>query len=104
MKIDGNNPYLNPEIQLQQKELSSQQQQQDTQKVQEQSGGSRDRLELSVAGKELQYLSQKVSEEPEVRSERVAEIKSRIEAGTYDIQAQEIAESMINGSLIDKSA
>ncbi len=100
MKIDGNNPYLKPEFQLQQREAASQQ---ERQKVQEQPEGQRDRLELSVTGKELQYLSQKVSEAPEVRSERVAEIKSRIDAGTYDIKAQEIAEAMITGSLIDKS-
>lgn len=101
MKIDGNNPYLKPEFQLQQRELTPQQEQQ---KAQEQkTEGPRDRLEFSVTGKELQYLSQKVSEAPEVRSERVAEIKSRIEAGTYDIQAQEIAEAMITGGLIDKS-
>jgi negative regulator of flagellin synthesis FlgM len=103
MKIDGNNPYLKPELQLQQRELTPQQ---EKQKAQEQTEGprERDRLEFSVAGKELQYLSQKVSEAPEVRSERVAEIKSRIEAGTYNIQAEEIAEAMITGSLIDKSA
>ena len=100
MKIDGNNPYLKPEFQLQQRELASQQ---EKQKTQEQPEVPRDRLEFSVTGKELQYLSQKVSEAPEVRSERVAEIKSRIEAGTYNIQAQEIAEAMITGSLIDKS-
>ncbi|MFZ0430938.1 MAG: flagellar biosynthesis anti-sigma factor FlgM [Acidobacteriota bacterium] len=100
MKIDGNNPYLKPEFQLQQREQASQQ---EKQKVQEQPDGPRDRLEFSVTGKELQYLSQKASEAPDVRSERVAEIKSQIEAGTYNIQAQEIAEAMITGSLIDKS-
>lgn len=100
MKIDGNNPYLNPEFQVQQRELTSQR---EAQKTQEQPDANRDRLELSVTGKELQYLSQKVHEAPEVRSERVAEIKSRIDAGTYDIKAQEIAEAMITGSLIDKS-
>jgi len=99
MKIDGNNPYIRPEFQAQQKEQASQQEQ----KTQAEKN-TRDRLEFSVQGKELQYLSQKAVEAPEVRAERVAEIKSRIDAGTYNIKAQEIAESIITGSLIDKSA
>jgi negative regulator of flagellin synthesis FlgM len=99
MKIDGNNPYIRPEFQAQQKEQASQQEQ----KTQAEKT-TRDRLEFSVQGKELQYLSQKAVEAPEVRAERVAEIKTRVDAGTYNIKAQEIAESIITGSLIDKSA
>jgi flagellar biosynthesis anti-sigma factor FlgM len=101
MKIDGNNPYIRPEFQAQQKEQLSQQEQQQKAQAEKSSG---DRLEFSVTGKELQYLSQKAVEAPEIRAERVAEIKSRVDAGTYNIKAQEIAEAIITGSLIDKSA
>ena len=100
MKIDGNNPYFRPDYQVQQKEQLEQQEQQRAQAEQ----AARDRLEFSVTGKELQYLSQKAVEAPEVRAERVAEIKSRIDTGTYNIRAQEVAEAIITGSLIDKSA
>lgn len=100
MKIDGNSPYIRPDYQALQKDQVSQQEQQKSQA--EKSTG--DRLELSVTGKELQFLSQAASKAPEVRAERVAEIQAQIEAGTYNIKAQEIAEAIITGSLIDKSA
>ncbi len=100
MKIDGNNPYIRPELQAPQKEQVAPREQQQTYAEKK----TRDRLEFSVQGKELQYLSERVVEAPEVRAERVAEIESRIDAGTYNIKAQEIAESIIMGSLIDKSA
>ncbi len=100
MKIDGNNPYLRPDYQTPKREavVPPEAARAEDPAVQ------RDRLELSVAGRELQALTQKAGESPEVRAERIAELRSRIEAGTYNIKAQEVAEAIITGSLIDRSA
>ena len=43
-----------------------------------------DELEISAAGKMLDQLSQN----PEIRQERLARIKAAIEAGTYDTDAK----------------
>lgn len=99
MKIDGNNPYLRPDYQTPKREAVVPP---DVAKAEDPSG-QRDRLELSIAGRELQELTYRAGESPEVRAERIAELRSRIEAGTYNIKAQEVAEAMITGGLIDRS-
>jgi flagellar biosynthesis anti-sigma factor FlgM len=38
---------------------------------------------------------------PDVRSDKVAEIRRRIEDGTYEIQPDKIAEKMIRESLLN---
>lgn len=100
MKIDGNNPYIRPEYQVPQRELPTSQ---ERPKVQEQKS-SKDRLEFSTTSRELQYLVQKAGDIDTLRAERVNEIKARVDAGTYDIRAQEVAESIMTGFLVDKSA
>lgn len=98
MKIDGNNPYILPEVQNPQRDNPGH-----PGKTQD-STAQRDRLEFSVAGKELQSLTQKAVEASVVRAERIAEIKLQVDAGTYNIKAREIAEAIITGSLVDENA
>ena len=100
MKIEGNSPYLRPDFESRQRETVAQQQEE--QKAQEQQS-RQDRLELSITGRELQQLTQTAAESSVVRTERVAEIQAQIEAGTYNIKAEEIAEAIITGHLLDKS-
>ncbi|MFB3901869.1 MAG: flagellar biosynthesis anti-sigma factor FlgM [Acidobacteriota bacterium] len=98
MKIDGNNPYINSEVHLRPRDVST------TPASGRPVGPQVDRIELSVTAKELQALYRENGESEEIRSERVEEIRSQVEAGTYDIRAEEIAEAIITGHLIDKSA
>lgn len=99
MKIDGSNPYLHPDYQALKKEGALPPS--ETSALVPSS--RRDRLELSVTGKELHELAYRAQESPEVRAARIAEIQSRIETGTYNIKAQEVAEAIITGGLIDRS-
>ena len=55
----------------------------------------RDKVEISSEAKELLGLRQRVSQLPIVNSERVAEIKAKIEKGQYQVSAQELAEKML---------
>lgn len=56
-------------------------------------------VELSPALKEAEQIKQIVAAEPDIRTEKVNGIKAQIEAGTYKIDANEIADKLVNASL-----
>ncbi|MCI8307537.1 MAG: flagellar biosynthesis anti-sigma factor FlgM [Lachnospiraceae bacterium] len=60
------------------------------------SRGSSDKIELSSFGKELSVARQAVSEAPEVREDRVAELKSAIKSGTYDLSVDRLADKLVD--------
>lgn len=47
----------------------------------------------------LNKIRNKISAEPEVRADRVAELKTQIKSGKYQVDAQKIAGKMITDSL-----
>jgi flagellar biosynthesis anti-sigma factor FlgM len=53
-----------------------------------------DKVEISLKGKEVAELKSALNQIPEVRIDRVKEIKEAIEAGTYRIDPLKIAEKM----------
>lgn len=55
----------------------------------------RDKVEISSLGKDLQIAKQAVSEAPDVRMEKIADIKSRMEQGTYHVSAEMFADKML---------
>jgi negative regulator of flagellin synthesis FlgM len=54
-----------------------------------------DKIEISDFGQGLALAKQAVSEAPEVREEKVAELKAQISSGNYNISSEEIADKMI---------
>lgn len=60
-----------------------------------------DRVEISGEAKEYQQLNQAIALLPEVRSERVAALQQKVEAGTYLPQSEEIAEKLVRSTLLD---
>lgn len=40
-----------------------------------------------------------IRKEPDVRADRVADVKSRIQDGTYEVDAQRLAKNIVNASL-----
>lgn len=57
-----------------------------------------DSVNLSHESKFLAAIQKRLDETPEVRTERVAQLKSAIENGTYHVAAEDIAEKMLNSS------
>lgn len=55
-----------------------------------------DKLELSQTGKDYQVAKQAVMKAPDVRMDKVNDIKRRMESGTYNISSQEIASKMVD--------
>jgi negative regulator of flagellin synthesis FlgM len=60
-----------------------------------------DTVVISDSAKRIQEAQAQLETIPEVRSEKVAEIKRRIEDGTYEIKPDKIAEKMIRESLLN---
>lgn len=61
-----------------------------------------DKLELSDKAKEFQIAMRAFKNLPEVREEKVKELKGKIQQGTYNVSGKEIADKMIDSLLIDK--
>ena len=55
-----------------------------------------DTLEISDRARELARARQAVDEAPEVRSEKVADIKKRIEDGTYSVSPKVLARKLLD--------
>ena len=64
----------------------------------------KDRLELSTDTRKIESYQKIAQEAPEVRTERVNELKEKVDTQTYDIKAEEVAESLITGSIVDELA
>ena len=46
----------------------------------------------------------RISAEPEVRADRVAELKAQIKSGEYKVDAQSLAKSMLQDALLEDLA
>lgn len=55
----------------------------------------KDRVQISQAGRDYQVARKAVSEVPDVREDLVASIKSRVDAGTYEVSGDAFAEKVI---------
>ena len=58
--------------------------------------GGADQVRLSQRAQEVQAARAALAEVPEVRQERVAELKAKIEAGTYKVDPYKVAERILN--------
>jgi negative regulator of flagellin synthesis FlgM len=61
------------------------------------SGGSfSDKLEISQKGQDYRVAKQIVTQTPDVREDKVNQIKKQIESGTYNINMTEVADKVVN--------
>ncbi len=54
-------------------------------------GMGSDKVEISSFGRDLQVAKQAVAETSDIREDKVAELKSRIDAGTYSVDTADFA-------------
>jgi negative regulator of flagellin synthesis FlgM len=55
-----------------------------------------DSLEISQTGKDYQVAKQIVARTPDIRDTKVNDIKQRMEAGTYNINIEDVADKLID--------
>ncbi len=65
---------------------------------QERTRPASDTVEISDRSRELARARQAVDAAPDVRSDKVAGIKKRIEDGTYSVSPQLLAQKLLDGS------
>jgi len=96
MEINGTNPLISLNANVQR--LNASQQSERAQKSDGDSSDS-DRLELSVQSREFSQMQSLIQSTPDVREDRINQVRSEIESGTYNIKAEKIAEKIIGGTL-----
>ena len=57
--------------------------------------GSKDKLEISQAGRDFQVAKQAVAEAPEIRKDKVAALKSSIASGNYKVETGDFAAKLL---------
>ena len=61
-----------------------------------------DRIELSVRSRDIEHLDALIRSTPDVRMDKVEQVRSAIENGTYNVKAEKIADKIITGNMIDE--
>lgn len=61
----------------------------------EEKAAPHEKVDLSATAKDIQRLKNAVAELPDVRQDKVDELKARIEKGEYSVSADKIAEKII---------
>lgn len=54
-----------------------------------------DKVEISQAGKDIAVAKKAVVETSDVREDKIQKIKEQIDAGTYAVSAEDVAEKML---------
>lgn len=62
----------------------------------------KDRVEISQLGKDFQIAKQVVAQAPDIRQDKVNELKQRMASGTYNVSLVEVADKMVE-SYFNKS-
>jgi len=104
MKIDNKiaNYEISQQITKSASNINEGQQLLDGQKNQEIKSESRDAIvNLSKASKDLRLANEALASAPDVREDKVAEIRDKIESGTYSMNNEAVADKMV-GSFIDE--
>ncbi len=99
MEINGTNPLISVNTNVQR--IDAPQQSERAQKSG--SGASEsDRLELSVRSQEVSHVQDLIQSTPDVRQDRINQVRGEIDSGTYNIKAEQIAGKIIGGNLLDE--
>lgn len=60
-----------------------------------------EKVDLSTKARDVQTAKNAMAGIPDIREEKVQDLKNRIEAGTYGVNGEQIAGKMIGESLLD---
>ena len=61
-----------------------------------------DQISLSGTAKEIGRLQMEVSKLPDVRTDKVEELKNAINSGTYNVKGDAVAGKLLKNAIIDK--
>jgi negative regulator of flagellin synthesis FlgM len=101
MEISGKNPLAGLNSGVQRLE-ATQQPERATKTGGESPKADGDRVELSVRSREIQHLDELIRSTSDIREAKVEQVKSAIEAGTYNVKAEKIADKILGDNLLDE--
>lgn len=55
-----------------------------------------DKVEISQIGKDIHLVKKAIQEQPDVREDKVQEIKAKMADGTYEVSMSDVAEKMLS--------
>lgn len=61
-------------------------------------GSSSDKFEISDTAKNYQLAKQAIKDAPDIREDKVAEIKAKMQAGNYTVTPSDFADKLIQSS------
>ena len=61
------------------------------------SGYTKDSVEISEFGRDLQTAKQAVAQAEDIRTDKVQELKAKMAKGTYDVPMSALADKLLNG-------
>lgn len=68
-------------------------------RTEQQVESGRDKVQLSGRSREIARAQELVNTAPDIREEKVAELKARIDSGTYDVNAKKVAAAFIKSTV-----
>ena len=100
MKIVGKNPSVN--LEAYQKNIRDRNRVDASGKAPAKGVSKEDKVVLSPEVKRIQEAKKLLSSVPDIREEKVAQIKAQIENGTYQVEEKKLAQKMIKESLLNE--
>lgn len=64
---------------------------------------SKDQVSVSSAAKEIGRLQMEVSKMPDIRTDKVNQIKNAIDSGTYNVKGESVAGKILKEAIIDST-
>jgi negative regulator of flagellin synthesis FlgM len=102
MEINGKSPLIDLGTRTNRLEVQEQQAQRFKKAERGSAAGDPDRVELSVRSREIQHIDELIKSTPDVREGVVARVRNLIENGTYNVKAEQVADKILSGNLIDQ--
>jgi flagellar biosynthesis anti-sigma factor FlgM len=64
-------------------------------------GAPEEKVDLSTKARDVQSIKNALAGIPDIREEKVQELRNRIDAGTYNVSGEKIAGKIVGESLLD---
>jgi len=100
MEINGKPPLV--DLSTRGLELQAEQRQRFHRADPVQSAYGADRVELSVRSREIQHIEELIRSTPDVREALVEQVRRSLDSGTYNVRAEQVADKILGGNLIDR--
>ena len=102
MEINGKSPLVDLSTKLDRIDIQDQQAQRFQKAGRDAEIQVPDRVELSVRSRKIQHLDELIQATPDVRMDRVEQVRRSIDNGTYNVKAEQVADKILCGNAFDE--